>query len=228
MSENHIEARQDCCDSIIMMGQMSNVVSSRESASRGSSGNRSRSSSVSRSEVAGQRLYENALKTQQKLEGLRLEASKVQKPVLNLATRGRRSREPSPSPDQTPRYIKLFEHAKAKQATTEVSATEEVVQIIDFSPSRNLGCERLYSLSSSMQQEGKERRIEIMKSKEKPPLPDSHYMKIPASEAAKMYERGMKHLISLEMKRMEAAFETQGNYVSPLVPKSKEEDVVNE
>ena len=230
MSDNNpIEARED----IIMMDQMNSTVCYRESVSRGSShgngsSNRSRSSSVSRSEVAGQRLYENALKTQQKLEGLRLEASKVQKPVLNLATRGRRSREPSPSPDQPPRYIKLFEHAKAKKAATEVSATEEMVDIRDFSPSRNLGCERLYSLSTSMQQEGRERRTEIKKSKEKPPLPDSHYMKISASEAAKLYERGMKHLISLEMKRMEAAFETKGNYVSPLVPKSMAEEVSNE
>ena len=191
----------------------------------------SNSSRVSVSEIAGQRLYQNALDTKKKIEEKAKERSVVHKPTLTLATRGRRSREPSPTPG-TPRYIQLYDHAKSRQ---EAEAAENEHKLFleslsksrDVTPTRNPSCERLYSLSASKQQQGKERRLEIEKAKSKPPLPESHYKKIPAAEAAKLYDRGMKHLISLEMKRMEAAFDMEETYVSPLVPKSLgEENVV--
>jgi hypothetical protein len=196
-----------------------NSVSSRSS---GSVGNASRTSI---SEIAGERLYQNALDTQKKIEEKTKERLKVPKRTLNLATAGRRSREPSPQPGQPPRYLQLYESAKAKRAESEESKPSETTPSIrDYSPSRNGSCERLYSLSAQKQQEGKERRIEIMKSKTKPPLPDSHFKKISPEKASKLYDRGMKHLISLEMKRMEAAFDMEEEYQSPLVPKSKEKD----
>mmetsp|Transcript_3570 Transcript_3570/g.4723 ORF Transcript_3570/g.4723 Transcript_3570/m.4723 type:complete len:204 (-) Transcript_3570:262-873(-) len=175
--------------------------------------------STSISEVAGQRLYLNAKETKKKIEEAR-EKAKIHKPVLNLATRGRTSRESSPCRNETPRYIQLYEHAKNKQVQETVSTQEPV--ILNLSKN-NEGCERLYSLSKSMQHKGRERREEIEKSKLKPPLPESHFRKIPASQATKLYDRGMKHLISLEKKRMDAAFSMSQEYVSPLVPQSKEE-----
>ena len=191
--------------------------SSDGSSSRGSLGNISRSS---RSEIAGERLYQNAKDTQKKIEEKARERLKVPKRTLNLATRGRRSREPSPTPGAPPRYVQLYESAKAKQ-TKEIVENQEI-KSRDVSPSTNESCERLYSLSALKQQEGKERRHEIKRAKERPPLPDSHFKKIPASEAAKLYDRGMKRIISLEMKRMQAAFDMEEEYVSPLVPKSKD------
>ncbi len=186
-------------------------------------------SSVSVSEIAGQRLYQNALDTQKKIEDKAKERSKIHKPTLNLATRGRRSREPSPKPGTPPRYIQLYKAAKQRKEAEDVAEFEEKLDFDsvnqrDVTPTRNASCERLYSLSAQKQQEGKERRMEIMKAKTKPPLPDSHYKKITASEASKLYDRGMKHLISLEMKRMEAAFEMEEAYVSPLVPNSLGEE----
>lgn len=185
-------------------------------------------SRVSVSEIAGQRLYENALATQKKIEEKAKERLKVHKPTLKLATRGRRSREPSPAPGNPPRYLKLYEHAKSKQEADSLSEIEtelnslKVRDLTPTRPTRNKSCERLYSLSAQKQQQGKERRKEIMKAKERPPMPDSHFKKITAAEATKLYDRGMKHLISLEMKRMEAAYEMEEIYVSPLVPKSTE------
>ena len=181
--------------------------------------------SISISEIAGQRLYQNALETQKMIEEKIKERSKIPTPTLNLATRRRSSRESSPISGIAPRYIQLYESAKAKsyEDAEERALANAQYEVRDFSPSRNLGCERLYSLSSGKQQEGRERRIEIMKAKERPPLPDSHFKKIPVAEATKLYDRGMKHKISLEMKRMEAAFEMEELYVSPLIPASKKE-----
>ena len=178
-------------------------------------------SRTSVSEIAGQRLYQKALEKREKIEEKSREKERVPKPKLNLATRGRRSRDPSPSLGHPPRYIQLYEQGKTKIAL-EAERDSEEVHIREPSPSRNESCERLYSLSAQKQMEGKERRLEIMKAKSKPPLPESHFKKIPASEATKIYDRGMKHKISLEMKIMEAAFEMEEAYVSPLVPKSKE------
>lgn len=182
-------------------------------------------SSISVSEIAGQRLYQNALETQKMIEEKIKERSKIPTPTLNLATRKHNSRESSPLSGIAPRYVQLYESARVKNHVDveERSSTYEHFEIRDPSPSRNHGCERLYSLSEGKQQEGKERRIGIKKAKEKPPLPDSHYRKIPVAEATKLYDRGMKHKISLEKKRMEAAFEMEELYVSPLVPASKEE-----
>ena len=87
--------------------------SSDGSSSRGSLGNISRSS---RSEIAGERLYQNAKDTQKKIEEKARERLKVPKRTLNLATRGRRSREPSPTPGTPPRYLQLYESAKAVYA----------------------------------------------------------------------------------------------------------------
>mmetsp|Transcript_6367 Transcript_6367/g.7885 ORF Transcript_6367/g.7885 Transcript_6367/m.7885 type:complete len:224 (+) Transcript_6367:95-766(+) len=189
------------------------------SSSGGSGDNGSRTSV---SEIAGQRLYQNALDTQKKIEEKSKERNNVPLPTLTLATRGRRSREASPVPGQPPRYVQLYEKSKTKITSEAEKESPVVVQTRDVSPAQKESCERLYSLSAQKQQEGKERREEILKSKSKPPLPESHFRKIPTSQATKIYDRGMKHLISLEMKRMEAAFESEENYSSPLVPKSKE------
>jgi len=169
------------------------------------------SEGTSVSEMAGQRLYAQALETRKKIEVAR-EKRSVFEPQLKMATRGRTSRDPSPSP--IPRYLQLFEHSKAKK----LPEPEEMD--VDKPPKAivpNEGCNRLYALSASKQQEGKSRREEIIKSKIKPPPPYANQRKISVDEAAKIYDRGMKHLISLEMKRIEAAVKSEVPYKSPLV-----------
>jgi len=171
------------------------------------------SEGTSVSEIAGQRLYAQALETRRKIENAR-EKRSVYEPQLDMATRGRNSREPSPN--RIPRYLQLYEHSKGRR--TREPEEEDFVPLKspkDVHP--NEGCNRLYALSASKQQEGKERREDIIKSKMKPPPPFSHQRKISADEGSKIYDRGMKHLISLEMKRIEAAVESETPYRSPLV-----------
>ena len=76
-----------------------------------------------------------------------------------MATRGRTSRDPSPSP--IPRYLQLFEHSKVKKFLD----TEPEMEV--GKPPKSVvpdeGCNRLYALSASKQQEGKERREDIIK-----------------------------------------------------------------
>ena len=110
--------------------------------------------SISISEIAGQRLYQNALETQKMIEEKIKERSKIPTPTLNLATRRRSSRESSPISGIAPRYIQLYESAKAKsyEDAEERALANAQYEVRDFSPSRNLGCERLYSLSSGKQQ----------------------------------------------------------------------------
>ena len=190
-----------------------------------SSGHASRCSS----EIAGERLYQNALETrkkiQEKIQEKIKKQSRVQKRTLNLATRGRHSRESSASHGTPPRYIQLYEYSKIKKNREDMEANANgATDVIDSSPSRNLGCERLYNLSTPKQQEGRERRAEIMRANERPPLPGSHYKKISIADGTKIYDRGMKRKIDLELKRMEAAFEMEELYVSPLIPNSVVEE----
>ena len=174
---------------------------------------------ASSSEIAGQRLYLQALETQRKIEEARKEKQGYN-PKLKLATkRGDSCRDGKSVSSQTPRYIQLYEQAKNKQLITDVSPSNSLdhkeLKIRDVPA--NEGCDRLYALSKSKQEEGKHRRNEIIKLTAKAPQPSHHNMKIPADQATRMYDRGMKHLISLEMKRIEAAVKSEQPYKSPLV-----------
>lgn len=170
------------------------------------------SDGTSVSEMAGQRLYAQALETRRKIEVAR-EKRSVYEPQLDMATRGRTSREPSPN--RIPRYLQLYEHSKGRRTP---DPEQEIAPLkVPKVAVPNVGCNRLYALSASKQQEGKERREDIIKSKMKPPPPYSHQRKISADEGSKIYDRGMKRLISLEMKRIEAAVESEIPYNSPLV-----------
>jgi len=171
------------------------------------------SEGTSVSEIAGNRLYAQALETRRKIEKAR-EKRSVYEPQLDMATRGRTSRDPSPS--LIPRYLQLYEHSKGRR-TPEPEQEDVNMLRPPKAVVPNEGCNRLYALSASKQQEGKDRREEIIKSKMKPPPPFSHLRKISADEGSKIYDRGMKHLISLEMKRIEAAVESETPYRSPLV-----------
>ena len=82
---------------------------------------------------------------------------------------------------------------------------------------RNEGCERLYALSTSKQMQGKQRREEIMKSRLPPP--PTEFKVMPLSQATKMYERSMKHLITKDMKLMDAAHQNETAFESLLIPK---------
>jgi len=179
----------------------------------------SEGTSTSVSEMAGQRLYAQALETRKKIEEAR-EKRSVFEPQLTMATRGRTSRDPSPSP--IPRYLQLFEHSKVKKLPDTDPEMDVGKPPKAFVP--NEGCNRLYALSASKQQEGKERRDEIIRSKIKPPPPYANQKKISVDEAAKIYDRGMKHLISLEMKRIEAAVKSEVPYKSPLVRVGTDEE----
>jgi len=174
---------------------------------------------ASSSEIAGQRLYLQALETQRKIEEARKEKEDY-KPTVKLATKRGDSCKDGKS--ETPRYIQLYEQAKNKQLITDVSPSssqdcKELKIKTTRDVSTNEGCDRLYALSKSKQEEGRHRRNEITKLKAKAPQPSHHNMKIPADQATRMYDRGMKHLISLEMKRIEAAVKTEQPYKSPLV-----------
>jgi len=178
------------------------------------------SEGTSVSEMAGQRLYMQALETRKKIENARERKTSISEPQLKMATRGRTSRDPSPSP--IPRYLQLYEHSKVKKILEpEICTGKPPKSVVP-----NVGCNRLYALSASKQQEGKERREEIIKSKIKPPPPYLNQKKISVDEAAKIYDRGMKHLISLEMKRIEAAVKSEVPYKSPLVRVGTDDDNV--
>ena len=170
---------------------------------------------VSKSEVAGERLYRQAKETQRKIESAREKANSRTTRQLDLATRGRTSRDSSPS--SLPRYMKLYEHAKSRQSASPAPDRRRMSQV-PRNPTPIEGCDRLYALSLPRQEEGKRRKEEIEQSKIAPPPPE--FGTISASEGAKLYDRGMKHLISLEMKRMEAAINQEQDYESPLVPQS--------
>lgn len=168
---------------------------------------------ASPSEVAGERLYRQAKETQRKIESAREKANSRTRRQLDLPTRGRNSRDSSPS--SLPRYMKLYEHAKSRQSASPAPDRRRIAQV-PRNPTPIEGCDRLYALSLPRQEEGKRRKEEIEQSKIVPPPPD--FGTISASEGAKLYDRGMKHLISLEMKRMEAAINQEQDYESPLVP----------
>ena len=170
---------------------------------------------VSKSEVAGNRLYRQAKQTQRKIESAREKATIPSNRQLDLATRGRMSRDPSPS--SRPRYMQLYEYAKSRQSASPAPEQKTRSQV-PRNPTPIEGCDRLYALSKPRQEEGRRRKEEIEQSKIAPPPPA--FGTISASEGAKIYDRGMKHLISLEMKRMEAAIDQEQPYESPLVPQT--------
>lgn len=172
---------------------------------------------VSVSEMAGQRLYHQALKQQRKIEDARRIAATV-KPHLEMATRRHKSTKKMRQPNSSPRYLQLYESSKAKNNEKDSGGrshpNSKAVLPNEVAP--NEGCNRLYALSKEKQQQGKERREEIKKSKVKPlPPPDSK--KIPLEKAAKIYDRGMRYLISLEIKRIEAGMRRGEMYKSKLV-----------
>jgi len=172
---------------------------------------------VSTSEVAGNRLYRQAKETQRKIESAREKATIPSPRQLDLATRGRTSRDPSPS--SRPRYMQLYEQgAKQSRKSASPAPGRRRKSQVPRHPTPIEGCDRLYALSKPRQEEGKRRKEEIEQSKIAPPPPE--FGVISASEGAKIYDRGMKHLISLEMKRMEAAIDQEQPYESPLVPQT--------
>lgn len=163
------------------------------------------------SEKAGQRLYLQALKAQKKLEETRKSHAASIMPQLDMATRRHKSTKLQHK-SHTPRYLQLYESFKMKQVHKESTRKTQFTRVV----APNECCNRLYALSKKMQQKGKERREEIKKSKVKP-LPPPDTKKIPIDQAAKIYDRGMQYLISLEIKRIEAGMRRGETYNSKLV-----------
>jgi hypothetical protein len=169
---------------------------------------------VDTSKSAGERLYNHASLKQKKLEKARTKANE-HTPKLILRSKETYGEEERDVTD-SPRYLKLYEDAKNRKHSHEAQENEEKRKIP--SNTRHEGCERLYSLSTAKQMKGKQRREEIERSKIPPP--PTEFKKIPLSQATKMYERSMKHLISKEMKLIDTAHELQIKYESVLIPDS--------
>ncbi len=168
------------------------------------------------SEIAGERLYNDAFERQRKLEEARVKASE-HRPKLVLESKG--SYFEDDREDASPRYLKLYEDARNRQQPQPQPQPPQVEQKRKIpSNARHEGCERLYSLSTAKQIEGKQRREEIERSKIPPP--PTEFKTIPLSQATKMYERSMKHLITKELKLIDTAHELEIKYESVLIPDS--------
>jgi len=172
--------------------------------------------SISSSEVAGQRLYEQALDKQFRLEEA-VRASKIHIPKLDLPSKETFS-VVEDRDHSVPRYERLYKDANWKNKCQRERERETPKTV---SRQRNSGCERLYALTKAKQEEGKQRREEIKRSKAPPPPKD--FKKMPLSQATAMYERGMIHLIHKEMNLMDVAHEREVNYESVLIPESVQE-----
>ena len=164
------------------------------------------------SELATDRLYQDAFTKKKKLEEARIKASQ-HKPKLVLQSKETYVDNEERDALAPPRYLQLYESEKKKNVVEDNHKKTRV-----FTPARNEGCERLYALSTAKQMEGKQRREDIEKSKIPPPKPE--FKSIPLSQATRMYERSMKHLITKEMKLIDAAHEREVNYESILIPES--------
>ncbi len=169
---------------------------------------------VSSKDVVGDRLYNDAFLKEKKLQEAREKASE-HNPVLVLKSKESYTADER-SDENSPRYLKLYEDAMNRHQQQDSDQEKEKKKIP--SNTRHEGCERLYSLSTSKQIQGKQRREEIERSKIPPP--PTEYKKIPLSQATKMYERSMKHLITKEMKLIDTAHELQIKYESVLIPDS--------
>ena len=155
---------------------------------------------------AGLRLYEQALARYERLEALanHLDSSKVR--TSNKAT------------SETPRYVKLYELGLQRQSQ-KVSK-----RLIDLSVERkqkqkshspksstkkplgeNKRCIRLYNLSLQQQKEGRKRRTDIKVASEKAKEIYQHPQKISPKEGDRLYYEGVKQLLELDYRRIEAA-----------------------
>ena len=163
------------------------------------------------SEKAGQRLYLQALETKRKIEDARKNNAAIIRPRLEMATRRHKSTKLQQT-NAVPRYLQLYESSKGKKLDNERVEKTQLPRVV----APNEGCNRLYDLSKQMQQKGKERREEIVKSKVKVYFP-LETRKIPIDQAVRMYDRGMRCLVSLEVKRIEAGMRRGVMYDSKLV-----------
>jgi len=184
------------------------------------------------SEIAGERLYQQALETRKKIEKAREELTIIEPPKLELISQksGRFSRDSSPCSSRfsgrysresspcSPRYIQLYESAKLKnRATPSEDENSFADSLLSSEVLPNERCDHLFSLALPKQIKGKERREEIEKSKIKPPPPYLSLGKISPEDGSKVYDRGMHRIIKREMKLMEAAIKSGVEYKSPLL-----------
>jgi len=149
----------------------------KETSSTKSLGGSSFGSSIS--EIAGQRLYENALKTRKKIEDAKKKKLLFNR-QLKLPIRQCNSLELNPC--SVPRYLKLYEHSKVKKTVSaELTSSSSPMKVDegikfkketapklednDFLPARAIAtndrCNLLYGLSKTKQQKGKQRRDKI-------------------------------------------------------------------
>ena len=157
---------------------------------------------------AGLRLYEQALARFERLEALanHLDSKKVRN--SNKAT----------STSETPRYEKLYELGLQRQSQ-KISK-----RLIDLSIERkqkqkshapksstkaplgeNKRCISLYNLSVQQQKEGRQRRTDIKVASQKAKEIYEHPQKIPAKKGERLYYEGVKQLLELDHRRIEAA-----------------------
>lgn len=177
-----------------------------------SSSSSSSSSSYHSSIVAGNRLFNQAMERFERLDAIKRKGQEVPQVNLTLHTTRRNTKCSSRSRSSVkPRYLHLYEQSKVKsrrQGSIEspVSSTSSD-RSTNSNSSDNSSFDRLYNLSYSQQLEGKKRREEIAKaSRAREEIP-CLYMngKISPKEAEKLYYRGIRHLIDLDIRRIESA-----------------------
>ena len=170
----------------------------------------SSSSSCHSSIAAGNRLFDQAMERFERLDAIKRKGQEV--PQVNLALYTTRTKAKcTKTSSAKPRYLHLYEQSKVKsrrQAPIESPvSTSSSDRSTNSNSSDNSSFDRLYNRSQSQQLEGKKRREEIAKaSRAREEIPCLQMnAKISPKEAEKLYYRGIRHLIDLDIRRIEHA-----------------------
>ena len=164
---------------------------------------------------AGERLYVKALERFQRLEAI---ADSI--PVPKQGLKNRKSGQKTKS-QGSPRYLKLYEKG-VRRRRSQSPYVKKIQQTKSQSPLRpsdvstkplgeNHSCLRLYNLSKEQQLEGRKRRITIQQALIKAHETPKSTKKISLKDAERLYYEGIKHLLELDSRRIEAAeiYQTQ-------------------
>ena len=148
---------------------------------------------------AGQRLYDQALERFKRLEAISAD-NKHESPS--------HKKNPTTS-NSSLRYLRLYEDALKRyhrsSKTTEVERDNSHSSAAK-SHTDNYRCIRLYNQSKGRQVEGRKRRTEIQEAlKKAKELPEHRAEKISLKDADRLYYQGIKHILDLDHRRLEAA-----------------------
>jgi hypothetical protein len=128
-------------------------------------------------------------------------------------TKSRRSKSA-----QKPRYLHLYQLSKNKPKipavieTRSPTCSQESKRTI-LPLSENARCNRLYNLSKNQRMEGKKRRETIQKaSQSKKERSNRNEEKISLKDAERLYYKGVRHLLDLDVKRIQRAAQQEREY----------------